>query len=111
MMDPYSQPSTHLLDDARNKRRIVHGVVTAISSFIFTPVIVIAITYALTKSLDIVTISARFLMLNTASAVLAGLAIYPFRSLAWYWAAFMGPVIGFTSMFAIGIIITSLGLK
>lgn len=90
-----------------NKKRIIHCVSAAASSFVFVPATILILIYVVTKSLDIVNINIRFVVLNLACAVLAGLAVYPFRSLAWYWAALAGPVIGFTGMMVLGFVIDS----
>lgn len=108
MTSPYSPPTSSLHDDAVNKKRIIHSVSAAASSFIFLPAIILTIIYLLTKSLDIVDINIRFLILNAVCAVIAGLAVYPFRSLAWYWAMFVGPIIGFFGMIAFGTLIDAL---
>ena len=100
MENNYTPPSAAVRDPAPSKRRFIHSLYAATAGFTTILVLIVTASFVQTGLLTSFGYGRAFATCTLFSAV-AGVAVLPFRKLAWYWAVIIGSFASFVSFYAV----------
>lgn len=98
MSDNYSAPEAKLHDEKLSRRKLGNCALAIISSIIFVPVMLYSLMLMTIGPQTTDFMGSRFLLFNTASALTAGMFVYPFRTWPWYLATLVAPFVDFIGL-------------